>query len=291
MDVYLHNNIVIMFFFFILFAVEKKRGRVDFGVVETFRGRKEIIQFLLFAIPVVASIYKTYLLGFVPVTTITISSLLEPFCVWVLATIFLKEIFRSSYLKYGMIAMAGFIMVNFQKLSGGGWSFGYLPYLLSYVLVLSTGQITMRYYCRVRKNSLQAIMAEIGIFFIYAIFLLVGRGTFSLSLLFNPFCWLVAICSFLRHILLIHGVRKASSVVALEFCAFSKPIFACLLAFLFFGEIPTMIKVVGMLIIGASLVKFHNLERKYKQERKAIGQKLFDEKTIEKVQDSNLAVK
>ncbi len=243
-----------------------------------------MVQFLLFAFPVIASIYKTYLLGFIQVTTITICSMVVPFAVWVLAILLLHEKFRSSYAVYGLLALVGFVFVNMQKLSNGSISFGYMHYLLSYILVVSFGQITARYYCRVRDHSLQAILAELLIFFIYAVIFLALRQTFSFNLLFNPYVWMVSVCCFLRNVLVISGVRKATSVVALEFCGFSKPIFACVIMFFLVGELPTQTKIIGMLIIAVAIVRFHALERKYKRERKAIGQKLFDEKTIEKVQ-------
>lgn len=287
MDVFLHNNIINMFFFIILLSIQKVRKKVPFSIIDSFKGRQEIIQFLLFFFPVIASIYKTYLLGFVPVTTITICSMVIPFVVWLLAIFLLKEKLHLSYLKYGILSVFGFLLVNLQKLSDGSWSFGYIYYLIFYIFIVSFGQITMRYYCRKRDHTLQAVMAEIVIFFIYAVVFLFIRGTFSIKLLLNPCVLLVAFCCFMRHILIISGVRKASSVVALEFCGFSKPIFACILAFIFWGEIPTIIKIIGMLIIGFALVKFDLLERKEKQEKKAIGQKLFDEKTINKVQNDN----
>ena len=284
MDVFLHNNIIQLFLFAVLFSVQKIQGKVRFRIRDTFKGKKEMIQFLLFAFPVVASIYKTYLLGFIQVTTITICSMVVPFTVWVLAIFLLHEKFRPAYAKYGLLALVGFVFVNMQKLANGSISFGYMHYLLSYILVVSFGQITARYYCKIRDHSLQAILAELLIFFIYAVVFLTLRQTFSLNLLLNPYVWCVATCCFLRNVLVISGVRKATSVVALEFCGFSKPIFACVIMFILVGELPTQMKVIGMIIIGVAIVRFHALERKYKRERKAIGQKLFDEKTIEKVQ-------
>ena len=287
MDVFLTNNIINMLFFIILFNIQKIRGKISFKVIDSFRNKKEIVQFLLFIFPVVAAVFKTYMLGFVPVTTITISSLIVPFAVWALAMLLLKEPFRPAYLKYSLLAVVGFVLVNMQKLSGGGFSFGFMHFLIFYIFLESIGQITLRYYCRKRDYGMQAIMAEILIFFVYGGIFLFARGKFSIELLLNPYVWCVSFCCFLRHILLINGVRKASSIVALEFCAFSKPIFASIIMFILVGEIPTIIKLVGFGIIAFSIVRFHALERKYKRERKAIGQKLFDEKTIKAVQDNN----
>ena len=287
MDVFLTNNLLNMFFFITLFNIQKLRGKINFRVVDSFRGKKEIVQFLLFIFPVIAAIFKTYMLDFIPVTTITISSLIVPFAVWILAMLLLKEPFRPSYIKYSILAVVGFMLVNMQKLSGGGFSFGYIHFLLFYLLLESVGQITLRYYCRKREYGMQAIMAEIVIFFVYGGIFLFVRRNFSLSLLLNPYVWIISLCCFLRHALLINGVRKASSIVALEFCAFSKPIFASIIMFVLVGEIPTQMKIIGFTIIAFAIVRFHALERKYKQERKAIGQKLFDEKTITMVQENN----
>lgn len=290
MDIFLHNNLLCMFMFGVLHSILKINGKANYTFKDTFSTRKDLIQFALFALPVVAAVYKTYMLGFVPVTTITISSMIMPFAVWILALIFLKEKIRSSYLKYGLLSVCGFVLVNLQKLSDGSWSFGYIHYLLFYILLESVGQITLRYYCTVRKHTLQAVMAELTIFCIYAIILLTIRRTFTYQLLLNPFAWIVALCSFMRNTLLVFSVRRASSIVALEFCAFSKPIFACLIMFILVGEIPTWIKAVGMLVIGIAMIKFHALERKTKAEKKAnmgVGQKLFNDKTIEKVEELN----
>ena len=289
MDIFLHNNIINMFLFIILFSVQKLRGKVPFRVIDSFRGKQEVVQFLLFFFPVIASVYKTYLLGFIPVTTITICSMIVPFTVWLLAIVLLKETLKTQYIKYGILSVFGFLLVNIQKLSNGKFSLDIytLLYLISYVFIVSFGQITMRYYCRKRDHTLQAVMAEIMIFFIYAIIFLTIRGTFSFNLLLNPFVLCVSLCCFMRHVLIINGVRKASSVVALEFCGFSKPIFACILAFILLGELPQTIKVIGMSIIIFSIIKFYALERANKQKLKAVGQKLFDEKTINKITEDN----
>ena len=165
MDVFLTNNILNMLFFMLLFGFQKARGKIHFKVIDSFRGKKEIVQFLLFIFPVIAAIFKTFMLDFVPVTTITISSLIVPFAVWALAMFLLREPFRPAYLTYSILAVIGFIFVNLQKLTGGGFSFGYIHFLLFYILLESVGQITLRYYCRKRDYGMQAVMAEIVIFF------------------------------------------------------------------------------------------------------------------------------
>ena len=276
-----------MFLFVVLFNIQKLRGKVHFKAIDTFRGRQNIIQFLLFIFPVIAAIFKTFMLGFIPVTTITISSLIVPFAVCFLAIALLKEKFNIAYINYGLLALFGFVLVNLQKLSGGGFSFGYLHVLLFYIFLESIGQITLRYYCRKREYSIQAILAEITIFFVYGGMFIMLRGTFGLNLLLNPYVWVVSLCCFMRHVLLINGVRKASSIIALEFCAFAKPIFAAIIMFLLVGEIPSVIKVIGSLIIAVAIIRFHALEREAKRNRKAVGQKLFDEKTIKNIQESN----
>lgn len=287
MDIFLINNIINMILFIILFNIQKIRRRINFKVIDNFRNKKEIIQFLLFIFPVIAAFFKTYMLDFVPVTTITISSLIVPFIVWILATFLLRERFKSEYLKYSIIAVIGFILVNIQKLSDGSFSFGFMHFLLIYILLESIGQITLRYYCRKRDYGMQAILAEIVIFFVYGSIFLIVRETFSIELFLNPYIWLISCCCFLRHILLINGVRKASSIVALEFCAFAKPIFASIIMFILIGEIPTLKKIIGFVIIAFSIVRFHSLERKYKQEKKAIGLKLFDKENIDTIKTIN----
>jgi len=287
MDVYFHTNCINLLSFTILFWIQKAQGKVKFRAIDTFRGKKEMVQFLLFFFPVVASCYKTYMLDFVPVTTITISSMIIPFTVWLLATFLLREVFRKAYIKYSILSLIGFVIVNASKLSNGQWSFGYIKYLLIYVMLMSVGQITSRYYCRKRDHALQAVMAEIFIFFIYGSCFMIARGTFSIDLLKNPFVIIVSLCSFVRNVLIVNGVRHASSVVALEFCGFSKPIFSFIIMFFLVGEVPTVQKVIGMVIIGIAIVRFHALERKYKAERKAIGKKLFNPEIVKEVQKAN----
>ena len=121
MDVYFHTNCINLVSFTILFWIQKAQGKVKFRAIDTFRGKKEMVQFLLFFFPVVASCYKTYMLDFVPITTITISSMIVPFTVWILATFLLREVFRKSYIKYSILSLIGFIIVNASKLSNGQW--------------------------------------------------------------------------------------------------------------------------------------------------------------------------
>jgi len=287
MDIFLTNNVINMIFFIILFLYQKFTGKITFKVLDNFRSKKEIIQFLLFIFPVIAAIFKTYMLDFVPVTTITVSSLIVPFTVWMLAMLLLKEKFKPLYLRYSIIAVIGFLLVNIQKLSDGGFSFGFIHFLLFYILLESIGQITLRYYCKKRDHSMQAVLSEIVIFFVYGGSFLLIRENFTLSLFLNPYVWLVSLCCFLRHVLLINGVRGASSVVALEFCAFIKPVFAGIIMFVLVGEVPSVVKIIGFVVIFFSIARFLSLERKYKQEKKAINQKLFDKKTIAELEKVN----
>lgn len=265
LDVFLVNNVINVIFFTILFYTQKIQKKINFKITDIFKEKKEIIQFFLFIFPVIAAVFKTYMLDFIPVTTITISSLIVPYVVWLLAVFLLKEPFRKTYIVCSFLGVCGFMFVNVQKLSNGGISFGFVDYLLLYILLESIGQIVLRFYCRKRKHGMQAVFAEILIYFIYGGIFLIARGTFSLSLFFNPYVWLISFFCFLRHVLLINGVRKASSVVALEFCAFAKPIFASIIMFVLVGEIPTVIKTIGFFIIAISIVRFHGLERRYKK--------------------------
>ena len=57
------------------------------------------------------------------------------------------------------------------------------------------------------------------------------------------------------------------------------------------SEVPTTTKLIGMAIIAVAIVRFHALERKAKQERKGISDKLFDKNTLERVQEQNNAIK
>ena len=268
MDLFLHCDVWNFVFFIILYSFKRQRGQIDFTFKETFFHKEELVQLFLFALPVIAACYKTYMMGFINISNIAISAMIKPFLVWFLAVILLHEKFNKNYIFYSSFAILGFVLTNYSKLH-----VNYIYFLTSYVLIASFGDVTRRYYCRQRKNTMQAICAECLVFFIYCVIIMSIRGTFDLKLLFNPYTILISFLTFSHHVCLIHGVKKASSVVALEFVNFSKTIFTLIFSFILLHDVPTLNKFIGVILIVISIILFHKEERKVKAQLLNEGKK------------------
>ena len=229
------------------------------------------------------------MLGYVQPSTLVIASILIPFGVWILAILLLKEKFRPIYLPLALLGLLGFIIVNYNKF-GTVTSLGFsqTALLTFYIFLASIGDITRRYYCRKRADGMEAVFAEIFLYFIYGGAFLFIRGHFSFELLFNKYVWIIALMAFSHHVFIIFGVRKATSVASLEFINFSKIVFVMMWSYFLLAEIPTMQKVIGAIIIGVSVGLFDANERITKRKLKAKGQKLFDKKTIQTVQETKV---
>ena len=255
-DVLLHTNIINLFLFTILYLSAKSRNQIDFTFKETFCGKVEILQILMFAIPILAANYKVWLMGAISIPSIEISAMIKPFCVWCLAVILLREKFQVSYIKYAFFIVLGFCTANYDKIH-----VSHFWYMVSYVAIASFGDITRRYYCRVKKSGLQAVCAEILLFGIYAIAILLVRRKFNIYLLASPYVLIVSLITFSHHVCMIYGVRTAKTIVSLEFLNFSKIIFSIILSYIFLNDFPTLRKLIGATIIGITLV-FFNIKRR-----------------------------
>ena len=109
---------------------------------------------------------------------------------------------------------------------------------------------------------MQAIGTECLICGMYGLIGLPLKGTFDFHFFINPYIWTIALLAFCRHILLIIGVKKASSTVAIELFALSKPIFQLILAYLILDDVPSWYKLCGICIIALSLYGFRKIEKK-----------------------------
>ena len=258
-DVFLHINIINIVLFFILFNFLKIRGKINFTIRETlFGSKKDSLYFLLYFFPIVSAFYKANILSTVPLTTLTISSMIIPVFTCFLAVIILKEKVNPKCIKYIIIALIGFLITNYNKLGGG---FGYIHLVLFYIILDSSGEISKRFYCRYKKYGIQGVMAEMIIFFVYGCSILILRNSFSFKLLINPYLILVGLVCFGHHTFMVYGVRQAKTIISVEFLTFLKPILTCIWMFLLVSEVPNTYKIIGGLIIGISVIGFkkHNV--------------------------------
>jgi drug/metabolite transporter (DMT)-like permease len=250
-SIYLHIDLINIFIFLIFYRYLKSKKLVGSNVLDVFKNKK---QFILFGLPIIASVYKAYLLGFIQLSNIVISNLITPFLICLLAFILLKENLKKNYAPTMLLASIGFLIVNYNKMT---LSFENIHWLFSYVLLYSTGQIVLRYYCIKRKYLLEAVFAENFIYAVYGIVFLIIQKSFSFNILFNPFVWLISVTCFCHHFFLIKGVRLSKTFSVLEFLSFSKVIFTVILSFIFFDEAPTIEKTIGAIIIAIAILLFN----------------------------------
>ena len=265
LTIILHADIINLFLFSFVYFYYKRKGKVDFTFKETFCTKDEFIQVLLFSIPVFAASYKLVLMENIQISSLEISAMIKPFLVCILATFLLKEKFRSYYILYGFLICVGFLISNYNKISTN-----HIYWLLSYIIIGSVGDTTRRYYCRKKKNPFQGWCVEFVIFFLYGFVILLvcplikylfpnapdslNKYRFSFSIFLNPYTILISLVTFGHHLAAIYGVKKASSVISLEFVNFSKVIFTLIFSYLFLSQSPYSSKVT---IFGVCF-NFHN---------------------------------
>ncbi len=258
-DIMLHLNLINCVIFFILFFFLKSRNKISFSIKQTFSSKSELKQALMLAISILASYYKLYLAGFITFSSIAIADMSKPFIVGILAIVFLREKLNFKSIKFIAIATLGLTISNFDKFHIG--DFVELAWLMSWVLLASTGDITRRFYCRQRKEDMQALCIECVMFAFYSIILFSMSGGFSFEVLFSPYSLFLSLLVFGHHICLIHGVRKATSIISLEFVTLAKPIFTFSLSAIFLGDYPSIYKIVGAIVLAVALLGFNKLEQ------------------------------
>lgn len=285
LDIFLHANLMNLFLFFIVYFFKKRRNEIHFSIKETFFHKDEFKQVLLFAIPILASSYKLFMMDFMKISDIEISAMIKPFCVWFLSIIFLGEKFYSFYIKYALIAVLGFLIANKDilpfnifpytidfdnwKIVYSGYQHSNISYdsktmffLISFLCLASIGNVTRRYYCRKCVETMQAVCVEFVMFTFYGLIILTIRGTFSIKLLLHPCSFLISIITLSHHFCLIHGVQKAPTVTVLEFVNFSKIVFVLILSYCLLGTKIYNNKILGALIISITLILFNFRIRK-----------------------------
>ncbi len=257
LDAFQHVNLINVFLYFVLYFFLKSRKKIQFNIKDSFNSKKELIQVGLYSIALLAGVYKTHVLGYVKVSSFVLFEMLKPITVWILSMIILKEKFDRRYIKYIIFAVFGLALARYDK----DLSVQHLWALMSFLLFASLGAVTTRMYARRKKESIQAIGTECLIFGMYGLILLPIRGTFNVHFFINPYIWTIALLAFARHILLIVGVKKASSTVAIELFALSKPIFQLVLSYLILDDVPSWYKFFGICIIALSLYGFRKIEK------------------------------
>ena len=262
-DVTFHANLYNLILYFMLYFNLKRDNMINFSIKKTFYGSKELLQILLFAVPIYASAYKLLMFERMPISYVEISSMIKPLIVFFLAIILLKERFYSIYILYLFIAIIGFCISNYEKIffSQSTGLNSDLIKILYYIVIASIGDITRRYYCRKWDNAMQSIFIEMFIFGLYGfLYLSIFRG-FSLSVFLSPYTYVYSSLALLHHICIINGVQKAPSVAALELLNFSKNIFSLIFSALILKEETRSWQALGAIIIGISLYCF-NIKRK-----------------------------
>ena len=270
MDVMLHVNLINLVVFFIMYFCLKSTGKLKFNITQTFGNKHELMKVILFAIPIVAACYKTFMMGFIKISSITIAGMIRPLCTWTLAVILLKEHFKSEYLKYIIVAIIGFTVANYDKLH-----FDHMWFLTSFVLIASLGDVTTRYYCRQCKDPVEAMGTEFILFAVYSAGILSIGGAFSMDIITSPYVVCIAALAFSFRVFMVNGVRRASSIVAIELLGFSKVFFTLSFSCLLLNDVPTLQRIIGALIIIASIVGFHNLEKRNHKHKTDISKKLL----------------
>ena len=265
-DITFHANIINFFVFILYYNYCKVRHNVQFSFEKTFFQKKEILQIILFGIPVYAAAFKISMLQRMPVPYVEVSAMIKPFIVFCLALVLLHEKFYSYYILYGLFVVLGFMVSHFNKIFDPNFTSNNndLLWIIYYIVIASIGDITRRYYCRKWDNAMQAICVEITIFALYGLLFLSFTQRFSLKVFLNPCTYIYSTIAFLHHTCIIHGVQRASSVAALELLNFSKIIFTLIFSSLIIREIPSIYQLLGASIIGTTLFLF-NIHRKRKE--------------------------
>ena len=278
LDITFHANIINFFVFIIYYNYCKIHHNVQFSFEKTFFQKKEIIQIILFGIPVYAAAFKISMLQTMPVPYVEVSAMIKPFIVFCLALFLLHEKFHSYYIIYGVLVIFGFMVSHYNKIFNPNFTSndGDLLKIIYYIGIASIGDITRRYYCRKWDNAMQAICVEITIFALYGFLYLSFTKRFSLHVFLNPCTYIYSTIAFLHHTCIIHGVQRASSVAALELLNFSKIIFTLVFSTLIIKEVPSRYQLLGALIIGGTLFVF-NIHRKKKEQEEKKSKKIEEE--------------
>lgn len=255
-----HTNIINLTIFFLYYFYKKIKNEPLFSFRKKFININSLWQLILLGLPVIAAIVKSEITESLPISTIEIAALIKPFIICLLAVLLLKEKFKIKYVICFLVAICGLYLANTKKMTVTMDDLNKLYnsknacMLLFYILISSIGNITRRYYCIERRNTMETICAEYMVFFIYGTTILISQNTFDLKLLYNKYVLCVSLLTLLHHYCLIHGVQKVKEIAGLELIAFTKTVFAITLSFLFLNEELSREKILGALIITIAVM-------------------------------------
>ena len=261
MDAFFHVNLINVVLYFLMYFFLKSKNKIHFNIVDSFNSKKELIQVGLYSIALLSAVYKNFVLSYVKVSSFVLVEMLKPMTVWILSIIILKEKFNKSFIKYLISALLGLTLAKCDQ----DFSVQHLWFLISFLLFASLGAVTTRGYARRKKEAMQAIGTECLVFGLYGLIFLPIRGTLNFDFFTNPYIWTISLLAFVRHILLIVGVKRASSAVSIELFALSKPVFQLILGALLLNDIPSFYKILGVCIISLSLCGFWKIEKSLKK--------------------------
>lgn len=268
LDVTFHANIYNVIFYFTLYYYFYRKNEITFTLKDTFFKKEQVLQIILFAIPIYASAYKILMFQKMPISYVEVSSMIKPFCVFFLAIFLLKEKFYPSFLIYIAIAIFGFLVSNYDKIYNSGFNGtnNDLIKIIYFIIIASIGDITRRYYCRKWDNAMHSICVEVVIFALYGLLWLFFSNRFSINVLLNKCTLLYAIVTFSHHICVILGVQRAKNVSTLEIVNFSKVVFSLVFSYIILGENRESYylkkRVAGALLILISILLFNIHRRK-----------------------------
>lgn len=250
MNLFLHVdliNLLISSSIILVISIYRKESYVS---LSTFSSHKR--QILLFSFPVISSLFKTFLLGFIPATNMAISSFLTPFLVAILGLLILKEDLPKEYFLFAFLACCGFYIANSNKIEFTVSA--NIKWILSYVLLNSLSVIIVRFFA-MKRRFLEAVFIENLIYTIYAILLFLTVQNFSFKVLFSYKALLCSILAFMHHFFIILAYKNATKVANIQLLDFSKIVFAMIISYFLFSKIPTLNAIIGSLIIFIAIYK------------------------------------
>ncbi len=260
LDAFLHVNLINVGLYFILYFFLKRTGKIKFNIIDSFNSRKELFNVFLYSIALLSGIYKMFVLGFTKVSSFVLVEMLKPMMVWVLGLFILREKFNKAYVKYLIAALLGLALTKWDQ----DFTVQNTWFLFSFLLFASLGAVTTRKYVREKREFMQSVGTECIVFGLYGLLFLPIRHTYNFALLYDPYIWLISILAFIRHILIMVGIKRGSSAVSIELFALSKPVFQLVLGYLILNDVPSIYKLIGILIIAISLVGFYGIEKNLK---------------------------
>lgn len=253
MNVFLYVDILCPIIFLIIF-----RNKINYKNIF-----KSKLQLLVFIVPCFTSFLKSYLLAFIQISNIAISNLLTPIVVSVMAIFIFNDKIKLKQVPFLLTALCGFIIANYKIIS-----LNHFNYIVFYIVCNAFSDVILRYYCIKKKNDYDAIFIQNLIYMIYGLIAFLFGYIFhndavkyfninivlDYHLLINPYILLIALCCFSHHFCIIKAVRKANSLITLEFLNFSSIVFAIILSYMFFNQFPSLEKIIGAVVILFSII-------------------------------------